>query len=51
MRYACLAFLLLLPAGFATADEASCPSHRTAELGHSPFEEFHAIMAPAWHQA
>jgi hypothetical protein len=31
--------------------EAGCPAHRAAEAGHTSFETFHKVMAPAWHVA
>ncbi|MEW5993734.1 MAG: hypothetical protein AB1744_04980 [Candidatus Zixiibacteriota bacterium] len=52
--------LLLLPVVQAADPEqeqpahqthAGCPAHRAAELGHNPFDTFHEIMAPAWHEA
>jgi len=50
----CAALTLLIAAGAAASDQtagSTCPSSRAAEAGYNPFEEFHAVMAPAWHQA
>lgn len=38
-------------AGTPLQEEAGCPAHRAAEAGFSPFEAFHHVMAPAWHNA
>ena len=29
----------------------ACPADKAAEKGHNAFEEFHHVMAPAWHTA
>jgi hypothetical protein len=31
--------------------ESFCPAQRVAEKGQTVFEEFHQVMAPAWHMA
>lgn len=31
--------------------EEFCPAHRVADKGRTAFEEFHKVMAPAWHMA
>jgi hypothetical protein len=31
--------------------QESCPAVRAAQLGYEPFEGFHKIMAPIWHQS
>lgn len=38
-------------AGEPAHEESFCPAHRAAEQGHNVFEEFHSVMAPAWHNA
>ncbi len=48
---ATILILLLLLSPMLSADEKTCPAHRAAEMGHNPFEAFHAIMAPTWHGA
>ncbi len=35
----------------ASAAAQTCPADRAAKDGFSPFEEFHHVMAPAWHEA
>ena len=46
-----LVCLLLLAAALGGAEETTCPAHRAAEHGFSPFEAFHHVVAPAWHDA
>jgi hypothetical protein len=44
--------LLLCPAVLTASDEKEvCPADKAAEAGQSAFEEFHNVMAPAWHTA
>ena len=43
--------LLLVAAPGVKGQESSCPAHAAGEKGHKPFEAFHKVMAPAWHQA
>lgn len=44
--------LLLCPAVLMASDEEQvCPADKAAEAGQSAFEEFHEVMAPAWHTA
>ena len=52
MRAACCSILILFAvAATIAADEATCPASRAADQGFVPFEAFHEVMAPAWHQA
>jgi len=44
----CLA-VLLVP--MLVSAQSTCPADRAGQQGFSPFEAFHHIMAPAWHQA
>lgn len=41
---------LLFFAATASFGQA-CPADKAAEKGHNAFEEFHHVMAPAWHTA
>jgi len=41
----------LLLIGVGTQAQEGCLADRAAAAGHAPFEAFHQIMAPAWHQA
>jgi len=41
--------LLILMASLALGQ--ACPADKAAEQGHNAFEEFHHVMAPAWHTA
>ena len=43
----CTALILAVPA----TSQHVCPADKAAEHGHNPFETFHKIMAPAWHDA
>lgn len=43
----CAALLLAIPA----VAQHQCPADKAAEQGHNPFDAFHKIMAPAWHDA
>lgn len=45
----CLSIIIL--AVPVVVGEETCPADRAGEKGFEPFEEFHAVMAPAWHQA
>lgn len=53
MRILVFALLLLVPClAFAVDhDESGCPADHAAKEGFTPFESFHHIMAPAWHEA
>ncbi len=48
-RLVVVAVLILFPAGVRAQE--GCPADRAATAGFAPFETFHHIMAPAWHQA
>lgn len=50
MRFIALV-LALATASTIVADETTCPASRAAGQGFAPFEAFHSVMAPAWHQA
>ena len=43
--------LIILMFAVVSAEESTCPADRAATAGHSPFGDFHEIMAPAWHVA
>jgi len=47
--------LSVLTAGLTLGSDepagATCPASRAAEAGFDPFDGFHEVMAPAWHQA
>ncbi len=45
----CLSMIAM--ATIAADQEETCPADRVGRQGFEPFEEFHAVMAPAWHQA
>lgn len=51
--YKCVTWLMAI--GFAALmtvhAEETCPADRAGRQGFEPFEEFHQVMAPAWHQA
>ena len=53
MRTVLLTLILLLPCLAIAGDdgESGCPAHKAAERGFTPFEDFHHVMAPAWHDA
>ena len=42
---------VLLCCALPQAAEQTCPAQRSAQDGHNPFEAFHHVIAPAWHQA
>lgn len=50
MKYLAVVGLLLIPA-MVVAQGHVCPSEHAANKGYSAFEEFHNVMAPAWHTA
>jgi|WetSurMetagenome_2_1015567.scaffolds.fasta_scaffold227576_2 hypothetical protein len=43
--------LLLLALVTSVAYAQTCPSSKAAQAGVSPFETFHKLMHPAWHEA
>lgn len=50
LKYVSLVIIMALAAPLG-AQEETCPGNRVGSLGFTPFEEFHAVMAPAWHHA
>ena len=50
MKRSVIVVVFILIAAGARAHE-DCPADRAATAGFAPFETFHHIMAPAWHQA
>lgn len=47
------ATFMLVSAHAQTPDhhEGGCPAHRAAQAGLTAFDDFHHVMAPAWHEA
>ncbi len=50
MKRLVIVVVFILFAAGARAQE-DCPANRAATAGFAPFETFHHVMAPAWHQA